>query len=192
MTRRVLHDLGCVCGRHFCRTLYHAIDVTQQTGLRYAVLAGVLNVVQCPSCERIARVNLPFLYRDSARGRLIYVYPAEAEEQADALQSQIVQMVDTLEAATPSPENLPRPTTLFGVERLSALIAGDLGEGENIGSIAFDVRPGIKSERTGRVLANRVALQAGGYAYGWREGGRLHLQVFGPSAALEQMTIEIE
>src|SRR5579864_8450442 len=106
MTRRMIHDLGCTCGRHFRRVLYHSIDVTQQSGLRYAVLGGVLNSVQCPSCERMARVNLPFLYRDAAHGRLVYVYPEEAREQAGELGGQIVQLTQELELSAAVPEEI--------------------------------------------------------------------------------------
>lgn len=189
MTRRVIHDLGCICGRHFRRPLYHALNVTQQPGLRYAVLAGVLNVVQCPSCERIARVNLPFLYTDSAQGRLIYLYPEEVEEQADALQGQIVRMVDALEAGALAQEGLPRPTLMFGLERLAELIAADLSDDEQPGAITFDARPGIRPERAARLLAGRLAVQTGGYVYSWREGQRLHLQVLAPSAGMQQIVV---
>lgn len=189
MTRRVIHDLGCVCGRHFRRPLYHAVNVTQQPGLRYAVLAGVLNVVQCPSCERIARVNLPFLYNDSAHERLIYLYPEDAEDQASALQGQIVRMVDALEAGTLAQEGLPRPTLMFGLERLAEIISGELSDDEQPGALAFDARPGINAERAARLLAGRLAVQTGGYAHSWREGQRLHLQVLGPSAAIQQIVI---
>jgi len=189
MTRRMIHDLGCTCGRHFRRVLYHAIDVTQQSGLRYAVLGGVLNSVQCPSCERVARVNLPFLYRDGAHGRLVYVYPEKAREQAGELRGQIVQLTQELEESAAVPEGLLRPTLIFGLERLADLIGEELGDDEQPGSVAFDVRPGVNPERAARVLAGRVALQAGGYVHSWREGGRLHVQILGPRARLEAMTM---
>lgn len=192
MTRRVIHDLGCVCGRHFRRPLYHALNVTQQPGLRYAVLAGVLNVVQCPSCERIARVNLPFLYTDSARGHFVYLYPEEVEEQAEALQSQIVRMVGALEAGIQAQEGLPRPTLMFGLEQLAEMVAAGLSDDEQPGALTFDARPGIKPERAARVLAGRLAVQLGGFVHSWREGHRLHLQVLGPSAAIQQVVITAE
>src|SRR5919199_1002542 len=97
ITLRVMHDLGCPCGRHFRRALYHALDVTQQPGLRYAVLARVVNVVQCPSCERMARVSLPFLYQDAARGHFIYVCPEETEEQEGHFRGELVQWMSALE-----------------------------------------------------------------------------------------------
>lgn len=191
MTRRMIHDLGCTCGRHFRRVLYHAIDVTHQPGLRYAVLGGVLNYVQCPGCEREARVDLPFLYRDVAHGRLIYVYPDGDQDRAGELARQLVQLTDSADEQM-TPEAPPSPTLMFGVDRLAALIGAELDADEAPGSVTFDVRPGIKPERTARVIANRVALQTGGYVHAWRERGRLHVQVMGPRAPLEAMTITSE
>jgi hypothetical protein len=191
ITHRVMHDLGCPCGRHFRRALYHALDVTQQPGLRYAVLAQVLNVVQCPSCERMARVSLPFLYQDAARGHFIYVCPEEAEEQEGQLRGQLLQWMSALEERVGTLEDLQPPTLMFGLERLAQLIRAELSDGEQPGSISFDVRPSIKTERAARTLAGRVALQTHGYVHSWREGGRLHLQILGPRARLEEATITV-
>ena len=109
ITLRVMHDLGCRCGRHFRRALYHALDVAQQPGLRYAVLAQVVNVVQCPSCERLARVSLPFLYQDAPRGHFIYVCPEEAEEQEGQLRGRLVQLINALEESAGARQDLRRP-----------------------------------------------------------------------------------
>ncbi len=203
MTRRVVHDLGCVCGRHFRRALYHSLTIAEHPGLRYGVLAGVLNAVQCPSCERVARVNLPFLYQDNARGHLIYVYPLDTDEDdededgdngegagRDEPRGQTAQMelVGAFDLTIPGAEDLPRPTVLFGLERLADIIADELTPDEHPGSIAFDVRPGLRSERTARLAANRLAGQTDGYVYAWRDSGRLHLQVLGPSARLQKLT----
>jgi hypothetical protein len=184
-----MHDLGCPCGRHFRRALYHALDVTQQPGLRYAVLAQVVNVVQCPSCERLARVGLPFLYQDAARGHFIYVCPEKAEEQEGQLRGQLVQLISALEESAGARQDLQPPTLMFGLERLAQLVRAELSDGEQPGSLSFDVRPSLKAERAARALAGRVALQTNGYVHSWREGGRLHLQILGPRARLEEATI---
>ena len=78
---------------------------------------------------------------------------------------------------------------IFGLERLAQLIGTELDDDEQPGSISFDVRPGIKPERAARALAGHVALQTKGYVHAWREGGRLHLQILGPRAGLEEATI---
>ena len=188
-TLRVMHDLGCPCGRHFRRALYHALDVTQHPGLRYAVLAQVVNVVQCPSCERVARVSLPFLYQDAARGHFIYVCPEEAEEQEGQLRGQLVQLMSALEESAGARQDLQPPALMFGLERLAQLVRTELSDGEQPGSLSFDVRPSLKAERTARALAGRVAHQTNGYVHSWREGGRLHLQILGPRARLDEATI---
>lgn len=183
-----MHDLGCICGRHFRRPLYHAVDVRQQPGLRYAILAGVLNVVQCPSCERIARVDIPLLFQDAQGGRLLYVYPTPDALPIDQAGGGIARLAATSDDGV---EDAPRADMVFGLERLAETVADGLGRDERPGSITIDVRPGIRPERAGRIMANRVAIQIGGYVHSWREGGRLHLQILGPRALMEQITISI-
>ncbi len=200
MTQRMMHDLGCACGRYFRRPLYHALDAQAHPGLRYAVLAGVLNVVQCPGCERIARVGLPFLYHDGAHGRFVYVQPDDDEAGEAGVDGSAGAGVRMMAAAfvpagaarvpMVAPE-APRPTIVHGLERLVDLVLDDVGD-EDMGVIAIDVRPGIRSERAARGLANSVAAEIGGYVHAWREGGRLHLQILGPSARMEEITISVD
>jgi len=189
MTRRIMHDLHCACGRHFRRWLYHALDVAEQPGLRYAVLGGVLNTVQCPSCECIARVDVPLLYRDASRGHLVYVYPAGSEESAGEIRGQIVKMVQDLRDSEPEADVMT-PSLMFGLEQLGAAIGDELDDDEKPGSVSFDVRPGTASERGARVLSGRVALHIGGCVYSWREGGRLHVRIIGPRKRLESVTLD--
>ena len=86
-------------------------------------------------------------------------------------------------------QDLQPPTLMFGLKRLAQFVRAELSDGEQPGSLSFDVRPSIKAERAARTLAGRVALQTNGYVHSWREGGRLHLQVLGPRAGLEEATI---
>jgi len=188
-TIRVMHDLGCACGRHFRRPLFHALDVTEQPGLRYALLAGVLNVAQCPSCERIATIDVPFLYDDEARGHLFQVYPLGME--MDALGPETVRAIaDAL--ATPMLDDSRRAAVIHSLEPLVELIGDELDDDEQPGSVLFDVRPGITSERAARRLAEQIAANVDGYVHSWREGGRLHLDVMGPSARLETIRVVSE
>lgn len=184
-TLRVMHDLGCACGRHFRRPLFHAIDVAEQPGLRYALLSGVFNSAQCPSCERTANVDLAFLYRDEPRGHLFQVRPDNGGDEADV--ADLDMLADVLGAS--QAEGLRRVTIMTGVEPLVELIAAELDEDEQPGSIEFDVRPGIAAERAARQMAGHIAAGVDGYVHAWREGGRLHLDVLGPTTKLEAITI---
>jgi len=185
-TLRVMRDLGCACGRHFRRPLFHAIDVAEQPGLRYALLAGVFNAAQCPNCERTASVDVPFLYRDEAHGHLFQVWHDADESDAADLDM----LADALGASQSA--NAHRAAAMTGVEPLVELIASELDEDEQPGSIEFDVRPGIASERAARLMAEHIAAGVDGYVHAWREGGRLHLDILGPTARLEAITVVTE
>ena len=194
-TLRVMHDLGCACGRHFRRPLFRALDVTAQPGLRYALLAGVLNVAQCPSCERVTTIDLPFLYDDEAHGHLFQVYPEGSEEESPESDTDTVRAVaDAMRGRTVAAEleGTRRPAVMNGVEPLVELITAELSEDEQPGSVLFDVRPGIRSERAARLLAGQIASGVDGYVHSWRECGRLHLDVMGPSERLENITVVSE
>lgn len=190
---RVMHDLGCACGRHFRRPLYHALDAAEQPGLRYALLAGVLNAVQCPACERTAVVGLPFLYGDEARGHLFQVYPdgegpdGPGESDGGGGVRMIAGGRDPRAA-----EGARGPAVMAGVAPLLGLIEAGLGEDEQPGSLVFDVRPGIASERLARHVAGQVAAEVSGYVHSWREGGRLHIDVLGPAERLESIQVVTE
>jgi hypothetical protein len=101
----------------------------------------------------------------------------------------LVQLISALEESAGARQDLQPPTLMFGLERLAQLVRTELSDGEQPGSLSFDVRPGLKAERAARALAGRVALQTNGYVHSWREGGRLHLQILGPRARLEEATI---
>jgi len=194
MTRFMVHDLGCACGRHFRRPLFHSITATLTPGLRYAVLAGVFNTVQCPSCERIARVNLAFLYQDPSHDRLVYVYPldgAEGEDTSAAMMQMQLHLSDALDAFPQETAGMPQPLVVFGLDQLAELIGEDMPDGEYLGSVFFDARPGARSELAARKVASGVAADAAGYVHSWREGGRLHLQVVASGKTLQDMTADV-
>lgn len=184
----MMHDLGCTCGRHFRRPLFHVLDVTAQPGLRYAVLAGVLNVAQCPSCERSAVVGLPFIYSDEVRGHLFQVYP----DNADGVTGEDAALQVIAERSRLVVEGEQRPAVMRGTARLVELIDAELDDDEQPGIVVLDVRPGIRSERAARLVAGQIAAEVGGYVHSWREGGRLHLHVLGPTARLETITVVMD
>src|SRR5579859_6349957 len=86
MSRSKQCMLTCPCGKVFSSSIYEYVNVAKDPQLQYTVLAGLLNVSTCPSCNRRAAIARPLIYSDPARNLLAYVHPrADAPEQARLL-----------------------------------------------------------------------------------------------------------
>ncbi|MBX5456312.1 MAG: hypothetical protein IRZ31_05370 [Thermogemmatispora sp.] len=76
-SRTASYKLTCRCGHSFECQIYEYVNVARDPQLRYAVLAGRLNVVTCPSCGRRAQARRPFIYSDPPNRLLAYVHPRD-------------------------------------------------------------------------------------------------------------------
>src|SRR5207302_3297003 len=76
MSRSTTYTFTCPCGRVFDSPIYEYVNTAHDPQLRYAVLAGLLNVVTCPFCGRRAAQSHPFIYSDPAHSLLAYVHPS--------------------------------------------------------------------------------------------------------------------
>src|SRR5438045_2534131 len=86
MSRSTQCTLTCPCGEVFSSSIYEYVNVAKDPQLQYTVLAGLLNVSTCPSCNRRAAIARPLIYSDPARSLLAYVHPrADAPEEARLL-----------------------------------------------------------------------------------------------------------
>jgi CpXC protein len=86
MSRSTQCMLTCPCGEVFSSSIYEYVNVAKDPQLQYTVLAGLLNVSTCPSCNRRAAIARPLIYSDPARNLLAYVHPrADAPEEARSL-----------------------------------------------------------------------------------------------------------
>src|SRR5215472_7699501 len=86
MSRSTNYSLTCPCGEVFSSPIYEYVNVAKDPQLQYTVLAGLLNVSTCPSCNRRAAIARPLIYSDPARNLLAYVHPrADAPEEARLL-----------------------------------------------------------------------------------------------------------
>src|SRR6266487_153282 len=86
MSRSTQYMLTCPCGEVFSSSIYEYVNVAKDPQLLYTVLAGLLNVSTCPSCNRRAAIARPLIYSDPARNLLAYVHPrADAPEEARSL-----------------------------------------------------------------------------------------------------------
>ncbi|WP_052890688.1 CpXC domain-containing protein [Thermogemmatispora carboxidivorans] len=76
-SRTASYKLTCRCGHGFECQVYEYVNAARDPQLRYAVLAGRLNVVTCPSCGRRALARRPFIYSDPPNHLLAYVHPRD-------------------------------------------------------------------------------------------------------------------
>ncbi|MDQ2903158.1 MAG: CpXC domain-containing protein [Chloroflexota bacterium] len=141
--------------------------------LRYAVLAGLLNVATCPSCGRRAATVRPFVYSDVPHNLLAYVHPeADAPEEArqiilEKLRDVYMRVVDEQEAQpeevsskVAGASEIPPLRVIFGTDQLHELINASLSADERLGRLALSTHSRNEAER-GQLLAiaRKLALE---------------------------------
>jgi len=66
------------CKRPFMADVYHIVDVGRNPELKWQLLAGNLNVAQCPHCGMAGILGMPFAYHDPEKELLLIFMPNEA------------------------------------------------------------------------------------------------------------------
>lgn len=122
-------DITCECGHQFEGWLWQSANVTASPDLRGKILAGQLNLVTCPSCERRFYVEIPFLYHDMAAREWIWVYPLSEEQQGGAIRTKVEDMWESLKSRLPEDarqvfEEEYRVLVLFGMDALVYYLQG--------------------------------------------------------------------
>ena len=122
-------DITCECGHHFEGWLWQSANVTVSPDLKGKILAGQLNLVTCPSCERRFYVEVPFLYHDMAAREWIWVYPLGEEQQGGAIREKVEEMWEELKSKLPEDarqvfEEEYRMLVLFGMDALVYYLQG--------------------------------------------------------------------
>ncbi|WP_201370052.1 CpXC domain-containing protein [Ktedonobacter robiniae] len=167
MSRSTTHTFTCPCGEVFSSSIYEYVNVAKDAGLRYTVLAGLLNVSVCPNCGLKAAISTPFIYSDPAHNLLAYVHPrGDAPQEARLLILENLRSAyENVEAllvardradgagdhiATLSPrqaQDLPPLQVVFGLDQLSELISGVLAPEERLGKLALSTQSRNDAER---------------------------------------------
>jgi hypothetical protein len=184
-SRKAAYRVTCRCGHTFETQVYEYVNVVRDPHLRYAVLAGLLNVVTCPACGKRAQARRPFIYSDPPNQLLVYVHPRDnAPEQARELIEASVQSVyeqvrrqqhdrreqeaggvpetmsDLVAASSTGAgaEEMPPLQVIFGLDQLALLINAGLSHEERLRKIALRTASPNAAER-GQMLdiARRLA-----------------------------------
>ncbi|HUS93704.1 MAG TPA: CpXC domain-containing protein [Patescibacteria group bacterium] len=90
------------CRNVFAEEVHQIVDVGLQPELKEMLLSGYLNVVQCPNCSAITRVEMPMLYHDPAHELFMVYMPIEMKlshtEQQEQIGLLVKQAMDRLPA----------------------------------------------------------------------------------------------
>ncbi len=169
MSRATNYQLTCPCGRVFESPVYEYVNVAEEPQLRYAVLAGLLNVATCPDCGRRAATMHPFVYSDFPHNLLAYVHP-QADAPEEARQLILEKLRDVYLSAVDEPdegraggqdgdsEEIPPLRVIFGLDQLVAVINEGLSPDERLGRLALSTHSRSTAQR-GQMLdiARRLA-----------------------------------
>ncbi|HXU69829.1 MAG TPA: CpXC domain-containing protein [Polyangia bacterium] len=130
---------ACPCGERFAADVWRGVDARDEAEAK-RLTDGTLNRVTCPSCAAKAEVQVPVVFHDGARERLVLVLPdglrhRELGERA-ALFAQLA------EDGVAPPGYVLSPEVVFGAAGLRALLAPPPSEG------AFDATSDAGAART--------------------------------------------
>lgn len=177
MTRSITHTYTCPCGEAFEHTIYDYVNVAQDPHLRYVVLAGLINVANCPTCGRKAAIARPFIYSDPEHRLLAYVHPRnDAPVEArmlilERLRNVYENVLSEGEQPSGSPVSdasaeqimaTPPLQVVFGNDQLHELINATLNQDERLGKLALSTRSHAEAER-GQMhdIARKLASEMG-------------------------------
>src|SRR5260370_15450725 len=167
--------IACPCGMVFHSRIYEYVNTRQDPQLRYAVLAGSLNVSTCPNCGRSATHARPFIYSDPEHSLLVYVDPSsDISEEARRLTLEKLRAVHqevgievnyrfpheeksrggergrgviTYERQQGKGVSAPPLHVVFGLDQLQELINASLSQQERLGRLALRTDNPREAER---------------------------------------------
>jgi hypothetical protein len=81
------------CNNMFAGEVHQIVDVGLQPELKEMLLNGYLNVVHCPSCTAVSRVEMPMLYHDPANELFMIYMPMEMNLSHNEREEEIGKLV---------------------------------------------------------------------------------------------------
>lgn len=117
------------CRRPFMADVYHIVDVGRNPELKWQLLAGSLNVAQCPHCGMAGILGMPFAYHDPDKELLLIFMPNEAGLSSDDQQKLIGSLTQEVMLSLPQEKRkgyLFQPKTFMLLDSLvNAILAAD-------------------------------------------------------------------
>lgn len=118
------------CGTPFAAEIQQIIDAQRTPQLKEMLLAGALNVAQCPQCGNTSRLAAPIMYHDSEHEMLIVHVPMEMGWSMTEQERQIGRMAKAITDSLP-PEQfkayLLQPKTIITMQTFMEQVYGTEG-----------------------------------------------------------------
>jgi HEAT repeat protein len=145
-TRKAPVVFSCSCGERFAVQVFRAVD-SEARAETVQLLEGTLNRVRCPACDHAADVQVPVLYHDLSRRRLVLVLP---QSQRHRELDELGELFRTLAAdAEPPPGYVLDAKVVFGAVGLREALETADAPG---GAVGHPLAP------TARVVASTSSL----------------------------------
>jgi hypothetical protein len=141
-TRRERIVYSCSCGERFAAEVWRAVDA-RDGEVAARLLDGRLNRVRCPACETTADVQLPVLFHDGARQRLVLMLPDGLRHRELAERAALFAMLAADEE--PPPDYVLAAEVVFGAEELRATLTPRSGEESRLETALAAATPGRRS-----------------------------------------------
>lgn len=90
------------CGQLSDMTVWHSVTVSDSADLKKDLLAGRVNIFQCPSCSHTALMPTPLLYHDEEKSLMISFSPCND----DKLKNQLFEEIKKTSAESGELDNL--------------------------------------------------------------------------------------
>ena len=118
------------CGSPFVAEVQQIVDAQRTPQLKEMLLAGALNVAQCPQCSYTTRLASPIMYHDSEHEMLIVHVPMELGWSMTEQERQIGRMAKSITDSLP-PEQfkayLLQPKTIMTMQTFMEQVYGTEG-----------------------------------------------------------------
>lgn len=124
-------QINCpACQTQYAADVHQIVDVGRNPELKEALLAGYLNVAQCPSCGAVTQISGPLLYHDPEHELFMVHVPMEmglAHEEQERMIGQLV--TQTMDSLPPEERRgyMFQPETILSLQTMMEKVWGTEG-----------------------------------------------------------------
>jgi len=119
-------EITCPCGYAFEAELLSAVSVSENPELKEAMLAGEINLVQCPHCGAMFYAENFILYHDRQNELIAFVYPLSFQNHAARCRDNMQKDFKTAAAAFGENQKIDyEPLLIFGIEDLVLMLKNE-------------------------------------------------------------------